>query len=214
MIALSEECRVRPALAPRSFRLADAAPVAAWWERVAGDPERWRVVLNGKPADDVLCDSIWQDEPPQISTDGRVTAYACVMHREAALDEVFVVTPGGRRHGPYHAIWGISFSDDDKRVTWGAASEAADRAWSVYADGEPVVEGFPAVFRPRFTPDGEDVVWEAQRSRRGRSVLGIGTRRLASFDEVYWGPEFPARDRVAWVVRRGQRLVRIIADTH
>ncbi len=212
VIALSEECRVRPAIAPRSFRLAEAAPVAAWWERVAGDQEHWRVVLNGKPVDEVLCDDVWEDEPPQISVDGRATAYACIMHHQASFDDIFVVTPGGRRHGPYRAIWGISFSDDAKRVTWGASNGDADRAWSIFVDGEPLVARFQAVFRPRFTPDGKRVVWEAQRSRRGRSLLGIGTRPLASFDDVYWGPEFPARDRVEWIVRRKDRLVRVVAD--
>lgn len=214
VVSPTEECRVGSAIAPRSFRVAEHGPVAAWWERVAGETEKWRVVRNAVPVDDVLCDRPWGDEPPQLSSDGRVTAYACVMEHTDKPDDVDVVTPGGHRHGPYHAIWGISFSDDGKRVTWGASDGTVKRPWSIVVDGKPLVEGFPAIFRPRFTPDGEQVVWQARRSGSGRSVLGIGTRRLASFDEVYWGPDFPARDRVAWIIRRGTRLVRVVADVH
>ena len=212
VVALDDQCRVRPAIAPRSFRVAEKAPVAAWWERIAGNAERWRVVRNGAPVDDVLCDAPWEGEPPQLSADGRQCAYACVTLHGPTSREVAVITPGGKRHGPYAGIWGISFDDDGEHVTWGASNGAPQRAWSIYADGVPVVERAQAVFRPRFTPDGSRVVWEAQRSPRGRYTLGVGPRRLAAFDEVYWGPEFPTRDRVAWVVRRRQRIVRIVAD--
>ena len=184
VIAPSEECRVLPAIGPRSFRVAEQAPVAAWWERIAGEEEQWRVVRNGKPVDDVLCDAPWEDEPPQLSSDGTAVAYACVMHQTSAPDQVTVVTPGGQRHGPYSGIWGISFSDDAKGVTWGASSGIGDRAWSIVVDGAPLVERFQSVFRPRFTPDGTRVVWEAQRSARGRSVA---RRRPTSGGELRRG---------------------------
>ena len=214
VVAPTEECRTSSAIAPRSFRTAEHGPAAAWWERVPGPAAQWHVVRNGVAVDDVVCSRPWADEPPQISSDGRAVAYGCVMEHSDKPDTVDVVTPGGQRHGPYHAIWGVSFSDDATRVAWGASDGSAKRAWSIIVDGEPVVQGFPTVYRPRFTPDGKHVVWQAQRSSNGRSVVGFDTRRLASFDEVYWGPEFPTRDRVSWVVRRGARVVRIVADAN
>ena len=212
VVAPSEDCRVLPALAPRSFRVAERAPVAAWWERVAGDQERWRVVRNGQPVDDVLCDAPWEDEPPQLTLDGTQVAYGCVTERGGGPIEVSVVTPGGERHGPYSAIWGVSFSDDGRRVGWGAWNGARDRGWSIVVDGHTFVDGYRAVYRPRFTPDGRQVVWAGQRVHAGAGVLAVGTRRVAPFDDVLWGPEFPTPDRVAWIVRRGRHLVRVTAD--
>ncbi len=208
----TDECRGASFLAVPSIRAAADSPDVYWWERIAGDAELWRVVRNGRPVDDVICDEPWRRHPPETSPDGRHVLYPCavVKDRVQGGKEVYVVHDG-RRHGPYQEVWGPAFSANGQHTSWAAAGIADKRPWGVYVDGERRADGFEMVWRPRVADDGTSVAWEAKFRPEGRGFLGIDDRVIGSFDEILWGPEFEAEGRVAWVIRRGRSLTRVSA---
>jgi hypothetical protein len=203
-------CTATAAIAPRSLRTAERAPVAVWWERVAGDAERWRVVRDGHPVDDVVCTETWKHQPPEPSPDGQRVVYPCVVKDATGVQSV-VLVDGSAQYGPYDDVWGIAFSKNGAHVAYGAARGADPRPWVLYVDGEKRVSGLATVWRPRVSDDGAIVAWEGTLEAKGRGVFGINGRRLGLFDEVVWGPEFEPDERVAWVLRRGRKLVRVRA---
>ena len=207
---LGEKCATVTAVSAWSFVAADKAPVAAWWERLQGRECRWRVVVDAKPADDVLCAKAWDRQPPALSADGRHVAYACAVTEPE--ERVFMVVDG-HRYGPYRDVWAYAWSDDGAHVAFGAADASPEKPWRYYVDGKPRSEALSAVWRPRVEAGTGHLAWEAEPEQEGRGVLGIERRRIASFDEVVWGPTFLRRGTVTWVIRRGRRLIRIDAPT-
>lgn len=191
-----------------SVVLAESAPVVAWWERLPGDEERWRVVRDGVPVDDTVCARFWESQPPAISADGRHLAYPCFGKTVFGQDEGFVVT-GSTRHGPYRNVWGSRFSDDGARLAWAAADEGPLLPWSYYVDGRRYRLRFDQVWRPRFDPAARHIAWAAQRGPRPH--LGIDDVELAAFDDVLWGPKWTAPATVSWVIRRGRKVSRLDA---
>lgn len=198
------------AIAAWSFTTAEKAPVAAWWERMPGNAERWRVVRNEAPADDVVCSRPWLLQPPELSADGRHLAYACSVSDPE--DSVTIVLDG-RRFGPYRDMWAYALSDDGVHVAYGADDGMGERPWKYYVDGEARTESFAAVWRPRVEAGTGRLAWESRLEGDQGGVLGIERRRLASFDQVVFGPRFLHPGTVTWVIRRGRRLVRLDVPT-
>ncbi len=204
----SEECATGPSFAPRSLRTAERAPVAVWWERVGGDAQLWRVVRNGQPVDDVTCTETWKQHPPEPSADGSRVAYPCLTTGADGVPRVSLVV-GADRFGPYESVWGVAPAKNDAHVAYGAQVGTEPRSWGIYVDGARRAGPFTSVWRPRVSDDGSAVAWEAIAVERERARFGINDRQLGSFDEILWGPEFEADERVAWIVRRGRTLTRI-----
>jgi hypothetical protein len=201
------ECAKGNAIATRSLRVSENAPVAFWWERVAGDAELWRVVRNGRPVDDITCVEPWRRHPPEPSADGQHVIYACPMTGSEQSQVVFLVKDGVR-YGPYDNVWGIAPTKNFAHVAYGAARGTEDLPWSIYVDGEARVQHLRAVWRPRVSEDGSTLAWEATVSDDGGGFFGIDDHRLGSFDEVLWGPEPEPGERMVWVVRRGRKITR------
>jgi len=116
----------------------------------------------------------------------------------------------GRRFGPYADTWTLGLSLDGSQVAYGAAESLPVRSWRVYVNGIPRTPAEELTWRPRMSPDGQDVFWEGgpERSRRW---IGIDDRVITRFDDVMYGPEFPAPRTAVWVVRRGLGIWRIEA---
>ncbi len=70
-----DDCRNMAVLAHGSFRRAEEAPVVAWFERLPGEAEHWRVLRNGAPIDDFLCTAPSRRQPG-ADADGRHIADA------------------------------------------------------------------------------------------------------------------------------------------
>jgi WD40-like Beta Propeller Repeat len=199
-------CGTVSTVAGWTLTTAERAPLAAWWERVAGTDERWRVVVDGKPVDDVTCAKAWNLQPPEFSPDGRHLAYACAVTQPE--ERVFLVADG-RRYGPYWGMWAYSWADDGSHFAYGAAEGPEARAWRHYVDGKPRSEAMTSVWRPLLEPGTGRLVWQSRREEGERGMLGIDRRRIASFDDVVWGPQFLRPGTATWVIRRGQRLIRL-----
>lgn len=202
------ECRASAMLAPGTIRAAERAAAVFWWERIAGSADRWRVVRDGQPIDDVVCSEPWVQHPPEVSADARHVTYACAQSTGQGPKDVFVVIDK-QRYGPYRDVWGSALSPNGEHVAYGAATAAPQRPWGVYVDGQARVLGFDSVWRPRISDDGATVAWEAKQDTDRRGILGINDRAIGSFDEVLWGPQLEGDDRVAWVIRRGRQLTRL-----
>lgn len=202
-----EQFRDAATMLANSLSRADDAAVLAWWERRAGADEGWHLSRNGQPQS-LQCALYWEYSPPLLSKDGSNLTYPCwresPTHRGATVD----VVVGDRRFGPYANTWGAAFSDDGRHVVYGAQTTARG-SWSYYHDGHPFPLAYDEVWRPRFSPDGSRIAWEAKRGKR--SVLALDGDSLYSFDDVLWGPQFPQPNVAAWVVRRGRKLMRVEA---
>jgi hypothetical protein len=69
------------------------------------------------------------------------------------------------------------------------------------------------VWRPLLGPGTGRLVWQRRGEEDERGVLGIDQRPIASFDDVVWGPRVLRPGMVTWVIRRGQRLIRLDVPT-
>jgi hypothetical protein len=189
--------------------VAEDAPVVAYWERLAGDAPQWRVMRDGKPADEIVCSRYWENQPPPtISPDGTHLAYACAGPDAMQRPDVWVVVDGVR-HGPYRNVWGVAVADDGSHGAWAATLDPEPApTWHFYVDGKRMGRGWEEAWRPRLSPPGDHVAWEAAPDK-GRPWLGVDTVSISRFDGIFWGPMFVEPRHVAWVVRRGRRLVRL-----
>lgn len=204
------------AFIPNSIELADGAPSAVWWERLAGDASAWRVVRNGKPVDSIVCPRPWERARPATSADGQHVAYVCgeplptPMGSNVPFENLWVVHDG-TRYGPYQYVWGVTLSPDGKHVAYAVAdANTKDTMWRYFRDGKPVSGRFFESWQPRFGPDNRRLAWQT-RGLEDKRRLVFENKNIARFDEVVWGPTFLGPDAVAWVVRRDEELWRIEA---
>ncbi len=212
--APAPECERQPALLVGSVRVAEQAPVAVWWERLGGEPDgidlRWRVSRDGAAASPLLCR--WPapaGDEIAITPDGRHVGFTCAVGGAGGpTAEVYAVLDG-RRFGPYRQVWGVAISPDGGHLAYTATTGGDASQWRVYRDGVPLSRSYPSIWPPRFSPDGRHVAWEALINRAGRGVAGVDGGTVALFDGILSGPLFPAPDRVAWVMLRGRRVVRL-----
>ncbi len=200
-------CRVAATILAGSLVAAKRAPVVAWWERVAGPDERWRVVLDGEPSSETTCVKPWEGQAPVIAPDGDVVAYPCYTRYDERGQDVYVVV-GDRRYGPYTEVYGVTLSDDGRHVAYAATDEPSGM-WTVYRDGVPYPERYYSVWRPRFDPSGEHVAWEAQSAVNEFGHLVLDGRKLTSFQELIEGPSFLYPGYVSWVVGRAHQFARV-----
>ena len=207
---LKEACATSTAVAAWSLIAAEEAPVLAWWERMEGSEERWRMIVDGKPADDVVCSHPWPYQPAELTRDGRHIAYACAVSYPE--ERIFLVADG-RRYGPYWSMWAYSWADDGSHVAYGAIEEPMGTGWQYFVDGEPRTDRVTYVWRPLLEPKTGRLVWQS-REEGERAKLGIDRRAIAAFDDVVWGPRFLQPGTVTWVIRRGRRLVRLDVPIH
>lgn len=198
------DCSRASAFAPGSLAMATEAPIVAWWERPPGPEEQWRVVVDGRPVDERTCMRWWDSQPPEFSPDGRHVAYPCANPN----GEIYLVFDG-RQFGPYADVWGFTVSDDGKHVGYGASESADAPIWAVYVDGQRRTKTYASLWRPRFSPRGDTLAWEAKPSRAPQGVLGVDGRQLLTFDEVLGGPTFAPSGVVSWVIRKGRKISRI-----
>ncbi|HJQ82446.1 MAG TPA: hypothetical protein VKA21_00105 [Candidatus Binatia bacterium] len=203
--------RTATAVASSYFVSAENAPVVAWWERLAGEEERWRVVVDGKPVDDVVCLRPWSIHPPELTADGRRVAYTCAVREPT---DGLLMVAGERRWGPYLDMWAHVWSDDGEHVAYGAVEAPSDRPWRYYVDGVARTEGFAEVWRPRLEAGTGRLAWQSKTTEdEAGGVLGIDGHRITSFDQMVWGPAFLRPGTATWVVRRGRRLTRLDVPT-
>jgi hypothetical protein len=192
-----------------SLATAAKAPVAVWWERMAGQVEQWRVVRDGAPVDGIVCDHPWDTQLPLLSDDGAHVAYVCPMPVEPTfpLGRRYVVLDG-QRFGLYVESWTLGLAIDGSQVAYGAAETLPVESWRVFANGVPRSPSFELVWRPRFSPDATHVFW-AGGPERGRRKIGMDLRTITRFDDILYGPEFPEPRTGVWVIRRGRKISRI-----
>ena len=214
--APAAECERQAGIQVGSVTVAERAPVAAWWERLAEEPAaaglRWRVSRDGTPASSVTCR--WPaaaGDEIAITPDGRHVGFACAVGGAGPAAEVYAVLDG-RRFGPYRQVWGVAISPDGNHLAYTAAGGGGEAPWRVYRDGVPLSRRFLSIWPPRFSPDGHHVAWEALIDREGRGVVGVDGDALALFSGVLSGPLFPAPGRAAWVILRGRRIVQLDVD--
>jgi hypothetical protein len=212
-----DRLRVGAQIDVSSLRTADAAPVVAWWERPAGIDDRWRVVRDGAPVDDVACTR--SDYGPALSEDGTHVAYACEIGAPPRT-QAWVVHDG-HRYGPYAAVsgWAVSLSRDGSHVAYGASARGEPA--TVFVDGVARYRSreSDAVLREvRLDPEGRHAVWlaavrvgDADPIAQQELIVGIDGRRITRADNVPWGPTFTSSGSVSWVVNRGRALSRIDA---
>jgi hypothetical protein len=207
--ANSDEVNRAAGYLPSSVVTAEDAPVAVWWERLPGAAERWRVVRDGQPVDDVICPTHSSYEPPVVSANGQRVAYACASTADGQSEQVHVVHDGAR-HGPYGRVWGIALSPDGRRIAYGAehvTPPPEGPSWFYVVDGKRGRMLFDQVFPPRFSPDGRHVAWVALRNRR--LILFLDRQSYASSDDLIWAPTFALGKGLSWAVIRGQRISRV-----
>jgi ankyrin repeat protein len=195
----------------RSLVVAETAPVAAWWERPSGKGALWRVVIDGKPADSINAPNFWSAQPPVLSRDGKRIAYAVdFASAEGKKSDVHVIVDG-IKNGPYSHVWGIRFSDDGKHFTYAASDGSEGDAWSYYRDGKPFANKYRNVYPPAFSLNGEHVAWKATRDKK--QVLVLDGEEVATTEDALWGPEMDESGATSWVVREGNKVIRIAAKT-
>jgi hypothetical protein len=207
-VSFGPEFRTEASFTPTLLGTAEAAPVAAWWERAPGEYDRWRVVRNGEAAGDDVCDQYWKAQPVVLSNDGKHTAYYCFKLVPGTMGEGAVIADG-RHYGPFRHAFGLVFSDDGSRLAYGGWNGERKRGWTVYRDGRRLAGPFDSIWRPRFDPSGTHLALEAQRDER--NLLDLDGHVLASFDDVFWGPEFTIPGYVSWVIRVGPSVRRLSA---
>lgn len=198
------ELSPRPTIFPESLVVAEAAPMAAWWERLEGEPDDWRVVRDGVAVDDAVCLKAADDTPLVLSADGKHVLHTCLVSEEGE-PRIFVVSDGVRE-GPYRFVWGLALSGDGRRHAYAAAQGVHD-PWHFYVDGRQQAGGWETVFAPVLSHDGGHVAWAAVADNR--IALVLDGRRLGTVDEVLRPPWFTAVGDLVWAVRRGRSVVRL-----
>ncbi len=202
-----DQFRTSPTILANSLNGADSAPVVAWWEKVPGEESKWRLNRDGKP-ENTICEHYWEFMPPMLSDDGQHLAYPCYRGLPVSPDVPADFVVDGKRWGPFYSVWGVAFDPAGERVAFAASREPRGK-WSYLIDGLAFPLAYDEAWRPRFSPDGRHLAWEARHKQKVVAVVDGDS--VYSFDTILWGPEFPQPDTVAWVVRRGDRVNRVEA---
>jgi hypothetical protein len=144
-----------------------------------------------------------------VTPDGAHVAYVCPtpIETDVPLGRRWVMLDG-RRFGTYIETWTLGVAADGSRVAYGAAESLPVREWRIFANGMPVTARHDLVWRPRPSPDGAHVFW-AVGPEHGRGTIGFDGRPVTRFDDVVYGPEFPAPGLAVWVIRHGRKMSRI-----
>jgi hypothetical protein len=203
------EFKDKATIASVSLTTAEDAAVAVWWERIEGTEDRWRVVRDGKPVDDIVSTDFWDAQSPALSRDGIHCAYvARAKGREEDKSELFLVVDG-RKFGPYRHVWGIGFSDNGEHFAYAASDGSGESPWSFYHDGRPFAPKCKSVYPPKLSMEGNHCAWVGTRD--GKEVIGMDGEELGAYDDKLWGPTFLESGTVTWVVRNGDNLVEVSA---
>jgi len=202
-----------------SLATAADAPVACWWERLEGEVGYWRVVCNGKPIDDQVCDNFWADSPIAVAADGRSAGYICPANPPLGADGMpsglppLSVVVAGARFGPYQFAWGVDLTADGRHYAY-AAADSIDEPWFYIVDGKRYDGPWLQAFPPKLSPDGSSVVWAAsQKEERGRIDLVVDGDIVARADQVMAPPLFRGNRKVQWAVKRGGSVRRVVVCT-
>jgi len=206
----------RPALLSGSLVTAEQAPVACWWERLEGDAERWRVVCNGQPVDQQVCDAPAQSIPIALTPDGRSTMYACQLVGPLGPDgqvdpKNLWVIRGGEKHGPHRFLWGLTLTPDARHHAF-AAADAVEDTWYYVVDGKRYDGPWQHAFPAAFSPDGSSVAWAASPDRDGRRVDLVRDGDLVARGDVVMAPPLFRDGRFEWALKRGRSVRRVIVD--
>lgn len=195
-----------------SLSTASASPAVAWWERLTGKDDRWRVMRDGKPADKQVCDDFWDSQPPVLSPDGLRLAYPCITQTkitETVKISVSIVVDG-QKLGTYENVWGLRFSEDGRHVAYAALTGGDDKAqpeWSYFVDAKLAGPKYDSVYPPEFSEDGEHLAWTAIRDEK--EVLAVDGRDMAVVDEVVAGPRIQSSGHATWIVRDGNQIIQM-----
>jgi hypothetical protein len=203
-----------------SFTVAEDAPMACWWERMAGEVDRWRVLCNGKPIDSQTCEVQSPGVPISIAANGGGAAYVCrsTPQTETTPDPApknLWIVVNGERQGPHRFVWGVSLSPDGKHYGY-AAADSLDEPWFYVIDGKRHDGPWQQTFPPRFSADGKTAVWAASGDEEGRRVdLVIGGNIVTRAELIMKPPLFLGSGedlQVQWAVKRGKSVRRVIAS--
>jgi len=194
------------AIKAASIVTAAEAAVLAWWERLEGNEERWRVVRNGEP-EAIECLVAWEHQEILLSRDGKHLAYGCIQTGPSG-DQTFFVYDG-QKFGPYAGLWGATLSNDGRHFALLADDGGPRQRWRVVVDGQPRREGFDRAWPPVFSPDAKHVAWIGERS--GRAVFYLDGHGIVSSDSVMHAPLFRPDGMLVWTGTRGERMTRVLA---
>jgi hypothetical protein len=206
----------RSAILAGSLALADEAGVACWWERLEGDADRWRVLCNGKPIDEQLCDAPSYEQPIEVAADGRSAMYVCAIaspdpSATGDVRRLYVVLPGAKL-GPYRFVWALERSADARHFAF-AAADGVDDPWYYVVDGRRYDGPWQHVFPPKFSPDGSSVIWAASPDPDGKRVDLVRDGEVLTRAEMVMAPPlFGPGNRAQWAVKRGRSVRRVIFD--
>jgi len=206
----------RPAIYAGSLVTAESAPVACWWERLDGDVERWRVVCNGKPVDEQVCDAPAVGIPITLTPDGRSTMYACQItgspDPEGKVDPrnlwVFI---GDEKRGPHRFLWGLTLTPDAKHYAFAAADSIED-TWFYEVDRKRYDGPWQHAFPAAFSPDGSSVVWGASPDPDGRRIELVRDGDVVARGDMVMAPPVFRDGEVEWALKRGKSVRRVIVD--
>jgi hypothetical protein len=206
----------RAALLGGSLVTAEAAPVACWWERLEGGTERWRVVCNGKPVDEQICDQPATGIPITVTPDGRATMYACQITGPVGADgqpdpKNLWVIAGDRKRGPHRFVWGLTLTPDARHYAF-AAADSVDDTWFYDVDGKRYDGPWQHAFPAAFSPDGSSVVWGASPDRDGRRVELVRDGDVVARGDMVMAPPVFRGNEVEWALKRGKSVRRVIVD--
>lgn len=204
-----EGFETKAAILASSITTASDAPVAAWWARLEGEEDRWYVVKNGDPIDQIYCARFWDRESTSLTPDGTHYGYSCYRQDGTDPESLSVVAViDGQEYGPYANLWGITLSDDGQHFGYVASDGST---WVFYRDGEPYASlEYDSAWPPIFSEDGSHMVW---RARHGESdyVVAVDGQELATLAAFVKGPRFDDDGNLAWIVKDGQVITRFTA---
>jgi hypothetical protein len=207
----------RPAMLAGSLVTAEQAPVACWWERLEGGYERWRVVCNGKPVDEQICDAPAAGIAIKVTPDGRSVMYGCQLVGPPGPDgqidpkNLYVIVRGEKR-GPHRFLWALTLTPDARHYAF-AAADSIDDTWFYEIDGKRYDGPWQHAFPVAFSPDGSSAVWGASPDREGRRIeLVRDGDVVARGDMVMAPPRFRPDGKVEWALKRGKSVRRVIVD--